>query len=503
MLLSLTVIYVAFVERPNYYSACLAISQSSASVLTLLNMAMIVVLLLGKAFQLVFFGQLRVLEMEHLYERAWYAVTETFLAMTIFRDDFTLQFGIFFVILTFLRVFHWIAADRVDLIFQVATPPSFKSKLRLAAALATLLMADLANCYYCISEVLSSDPGIMIMFSFEFSLLTNSVVASIGKYILNLIEARYLDRNEDEDSWEPKGTWTFLIEVVSDVTRLATYIAFFIVMLKPNGLPLHIIRDVYMTSVSLFGRIRDFHRFRRARAQMDERIANATAEDLTRDNVCIICREEMVVNESGEPAQSLRYVPKRLVCGHIIHHGCLKGWLERSQSCPTCRRPVLDDSQNSQTAPQTAIPRRENEQGNGNGHIPQHQNAHQDNPHNDANHFLAGSTALSAENIQRQEENNPGGHLIVKSAFTLPPGWKTFKAQKRDGKMYIQLNAETWVPIENENENEGENEYEGPREDQAKNEENGASAEVGFSHTSSSLRLSSTLGTSTDTPTNV
>jgi E3 ubiquitin-protein ligase synoviolin len=467
ILLSVLVIFLAFVERPNFYSACLAISQSSASVLTLLNMAMIVVLLLGKAFKHVFFGQLRVLELEHLYERAWYAVTETFLAMTIFKDEFTLQFGLFFTILTFLRVFHWIAADRVDLIFQVATPPDLRAKIRLGAALLTLLLADLVNCYYCISEVLSSDPGIMIMFSFEFSLLTNSIATSIGKYILNLMEARYLDQNEDEDSWEQKGTWMFFIKVTSDITRLGTYIAFFIVMLKPNGLPLHIIRDVYMTSVSLFGRIRDFARFRRARAQMDERIANATAEDLTHDNVCIICREEMVVGELAP--HSLRYVPKRLQCGHIIHHGCLKGWLERSQSCPTCRRPVLDDS----TGPTGSWSRRTDARG---GRAPdrtgqdRNQASRGDQARPNTNIFNGQNGAqvsggsrstgtsstsdpgLSIAEIGQHEANNPAGHVVVNSAFKLPPGWKTFKAQKIDGKFYIQLNAQTRIPVEFESE---------------------------------------------------
>lgn len=32
---------------------------------------------------------------------------------------------------------------------------------------------------------------------------------------------------------------------------------------------------------------------------------------------------------------------KKLPCGHILHLRCLKAWLERQQSCPTCRRPVI------------------------------------------------------------------------------------------------------------------------------------------------------------------
>jgi E3 ubiquitin-protein ligase synoviolin len=35
--------------------------------------------------------------------------------------------------------------------------------------------------------------------------------------------------------------------------------------------------------------------------------------------------------------------PKKLPCGHIFHFYCLRSWLERQQSCPTCRRTVLDN----------------------------------------------------------------------------------------------------------------------------------------------------------------
>ncbi|EOA94756.1 E3 ubiquitin-protein ligase synoviolin-A [Anas platyrhynchos] len=62
----------------------------------------------------VFFGQLRAAEMEHLLERSWYAVTETCLAFTVFRDDFSPRFVALFTLLLFLKCFHWLAEDRVD-----------------------------------------------------------------------------------------------------------------------------------------------------------------------------------------------------------------------------------------------------------------------------------------------------------------------------------------------------------------------------------------------------
>ena len=60
------------------------------------------------------------------------------------------------------------------------------------------------------------------------------------------------------------------------------------------------------------------------------RYPDATPEELAAgDNVCIICREEMV---SG---------CKKLPCNHIFHTSCLRSWFQRQQTCPTCRMDIL------------------------------------------------------------------------------------------------------------------------------------------------------------------
>jgi len=58
---------------------------------------------------------------------------------------------------------------------------------------------------------------------------------------------------------------------------------------------------------------------------------DATPEELAAtDNVCIICREEMLAPST-----------KKLPCGHIFHKTCLRSWFQRQQTCPTCRLDVL------------------------------------------------------------------------------------------------------------------------------------------------------------------
>ncbi|KAJ1502110.1 E3 ubiquitin-protein ligase hrd1 [Coelomomyces lativittatus] len=90
---------------------------------------------------------------------------------------------------------------------------------------------------------------------------------------------------------------------------------------------------------------------------MDTRYPDVMSEELSRisDRTCIICREDMV-GKDEQPNLPRRHFPKKLPCQHIFHFGCLRTWLERQQSCPTCRRPVLDAPTVTQqeNAPQAA-----------------------------------------------------------------------------------------------------------------------------------------------------
>jgi E3 ubiquitin-protein ligase synoviolin len=124
-------------------------------------------------------------------------------------------------------------------------------------------------------------------------------------------------------------------------------------------------RDLFLTARSFFKRLTAFLRYRRATHDMNQRYPDATVEELQREDTCIICREEMTpwsVTNPPEPPVGVadaagqvpgarprvnrvvneRTRPKKLPCGHVLHLGCLKSWLERQQVCPTCRSPVVD-----------------------------------------------------------------------------------------------------------------------------------------------------------------
>ena len=126
------------------------------------------------------------------------------------------------------------------------------------------------------------------------------------------------------------------------------------------GMPIHIIRDVALTIRSFYKRINDFIRYRQATKDMNNRYPDATAEEIAREDCCIICREDMRPwtqtpnqgngqvegaerTDTAQPPLDERLRPKKLPCGHVLHFACLRSWLERQQNCPTCRRPVLTE----------------------------------------------------------------------------------------------------------------------------------------------------------------
>lgn len=58
-------------------------------------------------------------------------------------------------------------------------------------------------------------------------------------------------------------------------------------------------------------------------------------------------------------------------CGHILHLGCLKEWLERSDSCPLCRRKVFSNDGATNATNNNNNNNGENNQNNGNVPPPQ------------------------------------------------------------------------------------------------------------------------------------
>ena len=93
-----------------------------------------------------FLGTLREAEVERINDRISQALMETCLAMTIFREDFNVEFVAMFTVLTFIKVFHWLVQDRVDYIETVPTV-SRLHHLRILTFMALLLVRHTLKCW--------------------------------------------------------------------------------------------------------------------------------------------------------------------------------------------------------------------------------------------------------------------------------------------------------------------------------------------------------------------
>ncbi|TEB37547.1 hypothetical protein FA13DRAFT_1771004 [Coprinellus micaceus] len=345
------VITNALKNQSNFYSVAIYLSKSSRSVLALANFGVLVALLCGHVVQRIFFGTLRANEVERLYDRLWFFITESLLAFTIFRDEFDTSFAFMFGFLLFVKSFHWLASDRIEWMDQRPYPgPPLLFHFRMAVLFVILWWIDLGMFLFTVEHTLSVGVGGMVLFASEYGILIASVMNTIAKYALSAYELRRAGQRGGENAppWENKSMWVFYIELATDFLKLTIYLLFFTIIITFYGLPLNIVRDVYITARSFISRLKALHRYQTATRNMDQRYPNATEEELTAmsDRTCIICREEMVYhapqtadeNRGDGPNMS----PKKLPCGHIFHFYCLRSWLERQQSCPTCRRTVLD-----------------------------------------------------------------------------------------------------------------------------------------------------------------
>ncbi|KAJ8394064.1 hypothetical protein AAFF_G00054080 [Aldrovandia affinis] len=325
------VIAHAYYLKHQFYPTVVYLTKSSPSMAVLYIQAFVLVFLLWKFMRKVFFGQLRAAEMEHLIERSWYAVTETCLAFTVFRDDFSPRFVALFTLLLFLKCFHWLAEDRVD--FMERSPNiSWIFHFRVLSLMVLLAVLDFLFVNHACHSIITRGASVQLVFGFEYAILMTMVLTTFIKYTLHTIDL------QSENPWDNKAVYMLYTELFTGFIKVLLYMAFMTIMIKVHTFPLFAIRPMYLAMRQFKKAVTDAIMSRRAIRNMNTLYPDATPEDLqATDNVCIICREEMVTGA------------KKLPCNHIFHSSCLRSWFQRQQTCPTCRMDVLRASLPNQT----------------------------------------------------------------------------------------------------------------------------------------------------------
>ncbi|XP_031634909.1 E3 ubiquitin-protein ligase HRD1 [Contarinia nasturtii] len=323
ILLTSAVIGNAYYQKKQFYPSVVYITKSNPSMAVIYVQSLVGVLMMGKLMKKIFFGTLRAAEFEHLMERFWYALTETCLAFTVFRDDFNPKFVALFTVLLFLKSFHWLAEERVD--YMERSPViGMMFHLRVSSLLTVLGLLDYCMISHAYELTIAKGATVQLVFGFEYAILITMIANIAIKYVLHAAEMRA------DTPWENKAVFLLYTELVIGFIRVVLYILFVIIMVRIYTLPLFAFRPMYYTMRNFKKALNDVILSRRAIRNMNTLYPDATPEELAMsDNICIICREDMV-NTS-----------KKLPCGHIFHTACLRSWFQRQQTCPTCRLNIL------------------------------------------------------------------------------------------------------------------------------------------------------------------
>lgn len=257
------VVLHAFNQRPNYYSAIVYLAQSQACRMILLNLVLLSTYTFVRALQKALYGPLRAIEREQLWDKSWYAITETALAMTMFRDEVGVYFMVMFVSLLAGKIWAWISEGRVEILEQQppANPRLFHVRMMVSLLISEIF--DLVMLRYCVNTLISQPrPGMMVMFAFEFAVLFITSSSITLRYFLAVYEivevkkqtqakvqerreeiraarqeaerqpeegmerpAPVLEREEDIDEndidvpgWEAKGKWILFLDLFTGMS---------------------------------------------------------------------------------------------------------------------------------------------------------------------------------------------------------------------------------------------------------------------------------------------
>ncbi|XP_015511616.1 E3 ubiquitin-protein ligase synoviolin B isoform X1 [Neodiprion lecontei] len=400
--LTCAVIGNAYYQKKQFYPSVVYITKSNPSMAVIYVQGLILVFIMNTFLRKIFFGNLRAAELEHLVERAWYAVTETCLAFTVFRDDFSPKFIALFTLLLFLKSFHWLAEDRVD--FMERSPViTWLFHVRVLSLLTLLFTINGTMIEYAYMSTLTKGASVQLVFGFEYAILLTVVLNITIKYVLHTVDL------QSENPWDNKAVFLLYTELIIGLLKVILYVAFVTIMVRIYTLPLFAFRPMYYTMRNFKKAFHDVVMSRRAIRNMNTLYPDATPEELAAaDNVCIICREEMFT------------ASKKLPCNHIFHTACLRSWFQRQQTCPTCRLNILRPTpanngpraQNQAPAPGQQAPQAAQAQG---------VNQQVDQPFQMPAGFWMGLQAQQGAGAQIQGQNN-APNIGLPPFQSVPPG---------------------------------------------------------------------------------
>ncbi|KAK6464379.1 hypothetical protein DFJ63DRAFT_70072 [Scheffersomyces coipomensis] len=336
----------------------------------LLNYIVVVFLVIGKVSQMIIFGELRVIEVEKLFDYLPMFLFNLLLNLTTFDDSILNCFLFCFSALN--KFLHIVLFERLNyLTFKITNNDSISVTSRLAVLRQYLfnhfvwlniifIITDFSIAKVLVYDVFQGINSVVcLLFGFQFAIQGVENLTYFCKLLVNLYEVIFyiaeqdedddIDNDEAENIWELKPYYSKSIDIISSLLQAGAHLGFIYLLTIGSGIafPFSMIQGTLASVKDTYKEVTQLIKFIQSSKRLETQLPDATKENLETENVCIICRDDMYsVDEynRSHPKNHLpsRRYPKKLKCGHILHMGCLKDWLERSDNCPLCRQNVFD-----------------------------------------------------------------------------------------------------------------------------------------------------------------
>lgn len=436
----------------------------------LLNFSVFLFFIFGKITQILIFGELTESEVENLFKSLPVFFINLLFNLIINDNNLILNFFLFNLSIAF-KVFHVILINRIEVIIMKMLNNENKDlsnsfdiikkyvfNLNFIINLLFILM-DFFVAKHLVYDVFQGLNSVScLLFGFLFAIHGVEALTYFCKFSLNLFELFYYrsntnnssnknqDTKEDDDQeffFENKTYFNKGIDIGSSFLKTVLYLYFIYLLTfySKLSLPLSMLQGIYTSLKQTYLEVYQLFSFIKLTKHLNGFLIDANKNDLQSDDtICIICREDMYEpNEYFKKFNnriSKRKKPKKLPCDHILHIGCLKEWLERSNNCPICRRSVFEKRINklplkvidsnshdhNKVVPETEHTNRILNSNQINGDFSEYFPKFDDNEHSSENkkkHCLSMNLDLNNNKNLDHDLNR----LKIHKSDTIPPGW--------------------------------------------------------------------------------
>ncbi|KAF2074967.1 hypothetical protein CYY_003752 [Polysphondylium violaceum] len=341
--LALSACITNILVNPNindFHTAVKELLSNHGNLAIVINTIFTLLILFGKLIQYIFFGQLRDIESRNLNDRLMtYVISKLIFIFAAKEPELgpLLVWGFWFSILCCLKLFSLLSRDRFEYLNTFLPNTHAKIHFKLLLLLVGILSANLLWFYFSILVFFNEGVSNLMLLNFECFTIFFETIQTLIKYSIHLFDM------SSEGVWDKRGQYIYYTEFSTDSIILAGTCAHLIHIVIIQGFTptlLHIVLLCYfkMVFTNLNRKIAAYRNYCKLTSTMDNWYLGVSQKDL--DNFhddCAICREKVTLTA------------KKLPCAHIFHHSCLRAWLEQHHSCPTCRRSLFDDQNQSGT----------------------------------------------------------------------------------------------------------------------------------------------------------